>query len=165
MNKFVLNALAIGALSSTLILAQGPRERTPPDQATMVAHRVSRLTTSLSLTTAQQAQATTIFTNAQTSLASSMNAMHTARAALKVAVENNDQNGILAQANQIGSLTAQQVEAQSKAEAAFYATLTADQKTAYAAAGPGHMGPGFGGPGGPGPNGFGGRGARSQTQQ
>ena len=59
--------------------------------------------------------------------------------------------------------TAQNMAANSKAEAAFYQILTGDQKTAYDEARPGRgmMGPGMGGPGmgGPGPGRMGPRGA------
>jgi Spy/CpxP family protein refolding chaperone len=116
------------------------------------------------LTTAQQTEATTIFTTEQTALSALLTSMQTARTALQTAVQNNDLTGITTQATQIGSLTTQQVEAQGKAGAAFYAILTTDQQTKYGQlqsigiGGPGGPG-GFGGPdggrGGPGPFGGG----------
>jgi Spy/CpxP family protein refolding chaperone len=142
---------AFTALSASFLFAQ----RTPPTAAEMTANRVARLTTLLSLTTAQQAQATTIFTNEQTSESSLQTSLQTARAALKTAVQKNDLNAISSQAVQIGSLTTQQVEIQAKAEAAFYAILTADQQTRYNDRPAG--GPRGGGFGGPGPARFGGR--------
>jgi Spy/CpxP family protein refolding chaperone len=142
--------LAFTTLSASVLFAQ--RSGTPPTPAEMIANRVARLTTLLSLTTAQQAQATTIFTNQQTAESSLVSSMQAARTALKTAVQANDLTGIVTQATQIGSLTAQQVEIQAKAEAAFYAILTADQQTKY------NQRP-FGGPGGPrGGGGFGGPG-------
>lgn len=130
----------------------------------MATHQVTRLTTLLTLTAAQQAQATTIFTAEATANSTTMASMRTARTALKTAVEANDQAGIATQASQIGSLTTQQVSDQAKAQAAFYAILTADQKTKYdSLGGPG----GFGGPGGPGggPAGFRGAARRGPPAQ
>ena len=49
---------------------------------------------------------------------------------------------------QIGTLSGLALAAQSKADAAFYALLTAEQRTRYEAVG--NRGPGGRGPGGPG---------------
>jgi hypothetical protein len=57
--------IAAGALFAVVLMAQQPFG-TPPDPATMVQNRIARLTTQLSLTTAQASQATTIFNNALT---------------------------------------------------------------------------------------------------
>ena len=142
---------AFTALSASFLVAQ----RTPPTAAEMIANRVARLTELLTLTTAQQSQAATIFTNEQASESTIRTSMEAARAALRTAVQSNDVGGIVTQAAQIGALTTRQVESQAKAEAAFYAILTVEQKTKYderPSGGPG----GRGGPRGPG--GFGGRG-------
>lgn len=152
MTRRVLNFVAVASLSISFLLAQpaGP-PRTPPTPAEMSARHLSRLTTLLNLTTAQQADATTIFTNSQTVLSPVMANMKTARTALQAAVQKNDVGGIMNAATQIGSLTTQEVEVQAKAEAAFYALLTPDQKTklnelhssGFGGRGPG--GPGHGG--------------------
>jgi Spy/CpxP family protein refolding chaperone len=117
----------------------------------MVANRVARLTTLLTLTTAEQAEATTIFTTEQTAVSALMTSMRTARTALKTAIQKNDQAAIATNATQIGSLVTQEVQAQATAEAAFYAILDATQQTKFSEL----NGPGFGGPGG-----FGGLGGR-----
>jgi Spy/CpxP family protein refolding chaperone len=118
----------------------------------IVASIVAHFTTLLDLTSGQQAVATTIFTTQQTALQALVAPMQAAQTALQTAVTSN--TGLSAAATQIGSLTAQQVLAQATGDAAFYAILTADQKTKYtelnqpAPGGPG-QGPGTGGPGGP----------------
>lgn len=150
MKKWICSFAALGLLSAVGLFAQ---ESTPthtrPTPEQMIANHVSRLTTLLTLTSAQQTQATTIFTNEQSSMSSVQTSMKAARSALKTAVENNDTAGITAQATQIGTLTTQEIEGRAQAQAAFYAQLTPDQQTKYKqleAAGP--MGRGFGGPGG-----------------
>lgn len=98
----------------------------------MVQRRVSMLTTLLTLTTAQQQQATTIFTNAATADATVFSSMKTARQNLDTAIKNNDSASIDQLATTIGNLTAQLTSTQAKADAAFYQILTADQQTKYA---------------------------------
>lgn len=138
----------VGAiLLATSMLAQQPG--TPPTSAQIVANRVLRLTTLLGLTTAQQGQATTIFTAEQTAISGLLSGLQTAHVTLQTAIQNNDATAITTQATLIGNLTTQQVEAGANAEAAFYAILTADQQTKYKqllSTGFGRMG-GFGGPG------------------
>lgn len=126
------------------------RSHTPPTPAQQVANKVARLTAILTLTTAQQAQATTIFTTEQSTLSSVSASMKTARTALKTAVQTNDTAGITLQASTIGNLTTQEVQAQSTASADFYAILTATQQAQYNKLGA--FG-GFGGGGGFGPRG------------
>lgn len=125
---------------------------TPPSPAQRVANQVSRLTTLLTLTSAQQAQATTIFTTEQTAISGLWSSMKTAHTALKTAIEANDVATIGTESAQIGSLTGQEVQAHAVADAAFYALLTPEQQTKYASLP--HGGPdSFGmhrGPGGPG---------------
>jgi Spy/CpxP family protein refolding chaperone len=119
---------------------------TPPDPATMVANQVTRLTTLLSLTTAQAAQATTIFTNAATASTPLHTTLATDRDSLQTAIKGNATATIDQLATAIGSLEGQLLSIHSKANAAFYAILTADQQAKFDQLG-GH---GFGGPGGPG---------------
>lgn len=156
MNKRNFLSLALAMSTLTLagsLMAQTKGTRTPPTPAQMVANRVTRLTKVLTLTPAQQAQANTIFTTEATALTGLRTSMQTARTALETAVEANDSNAITAQANAIGSLTTQEVQATAASNAAFYAILTADQKTAYKEVGPQMFG-GRGGPGGPAGQGF-----------
>jgi Spy/CpxP family protein refolding chaperone len=151
MKKNALTILAFTTLSVSFVLGQA----TAPTTDQIVANLVKRLTALLTLTTAQQTQATTIFTTQQTAVSALNTSMQTAQTALQTAIKANDLTGIITQATQIGSLTTQQVEAQAKGEAAFYAILTADQQTKYNQL---HS-VGLGGRGGPGGGGFGGRGA------
>lgn len=148
--------LVTSALATSLLLAQRPGPRTPE---MMVQHRVDSLTTQLGLTSAQQQQATTIFTNAATAGASMHGNLKLAHQNLQAAVKNNDTAGIDAAATAIGNFTAQQISNESKAQAAFYQILTPDQQAKFAQhadrAGFGR-GAGFGG--GPGRNGAPGRG-------
>ncbi|MDQ6699265.1 MAG: periplasmic heavy metal sensor [Acidobacteriota bacterium] len=147
--------ITAAVFSAALVFAQGrgPRDGggTPPDPQTMIQNRVDRLTTLLTLTDAQKAQATTIFTNAFTSSQTLQTSLRTARESLPAAVKANNPASIDTIAASIGTLTGQLTAIQSKADAAFYSLLTADQRTKYDSMP-------HGGPGGPG--GFGGPGAR-----
>lgn len=117
------------ALGTALLIAQGPPG--PPDPTTMAQHRVKFLSTILSLSSAQQQQALTIFTNAASSETNWHDGMKAAHEALDTAVKNNDSAGISQAATTIGDLSAQMITAHSKADAAFYQILTSDQKTKY----------------------------------
>jgi Spy/CpxP family protein refolding chaperone len=141
------------AVAAAALMAQPPG---PPDAATMVQRRVSQLTTLLSLTDAQAAQATTIFTDAATASSTLQTDMGTARQSLHDAVKKNDTKTIDQAAATVGTLTGQLTAIQSKADAAFYAILTTDQQAKYDTLGWRGFGPGPGGPGGPGmgPMGF-----------
>jgi len=144
--KHIVNFLTFGVLCAGLALGQ----RTAPDPAKMVERQVERLTQSLSLTTAQQGQATSIFTASQTANQTVMTELRTARTSLAAAVKSNDSNAIATLSAQIGTLTGQMTANTSKADAAFYAILTPDQQAKYTPGSGGFVG-GFGGrgPGGP----------------
>jgi len=148
--KKILSACVLAAVAASVVsFAESSGEA--PSVATMVERRVARLTTLLSLTTAQQAQATTIFTNSANADAAVRTSMQTARTALRAAVQANNSSAINQNATTIGTLTGQLTASDSLADAAFYAILTADQKTkfdAIGANGPGGGRGGFGGPGG-----------------
>lgn len=137
--------ITVTFLAISLSSLSARQSHTPPTPAQIVANRVARLTTLLSLNATQQSQATTYFTTEQTApsgVGASMKAAHTA---LMTAVEANDAAGITAQATQIGSLTTQEVTARSTANAAFYAILNPTQQTQYKQLmGRGGMGAGFG---------------------
>jgi Spy/CpxP family protein refolding chaperone len=132
-------------LTLVVPFAFAQKSHTPPSPAQAIANRVARLTALLTLTSAQQAEATTIFTTEQTALSSVASSMKTARTTLRADVEANNTAGISAQAGQIGSLTTQEVEVTATANAAFYAMLSPDQQTKYktwvGAAGSGGFGP------------------------
>jgi Spy/CpxP family protein refolding chaperone len=131
--KQTISAFLLLAASA---FAQGPFG--PPDPATQVA----RLTTLLALTSAQQAQATTIFTNEQSAIAPIQTQEQTTRTSLTAAVKANQTATIDTLAAQLGGYNGQMIDIQSKAQAAFYAILTPTQQTQYDSL------PGPGGPGG-----------------
>ena len=110
--------------------------------------RIERLGTLLSLTADQKTKATSIFTNAYTSSQSIQSSLHSNRESLAEAVKKNDTAAIDQLALMSGTLSGQLTAINSKAEAAFYATLTSDQKAKFDAMP--HRGPGGGPPRGPG---------------
>lgn len=150
--KNISFAFCSAAVLGGLLLAQIPPS--PPTPAQMAAHQVSFLTETLSLTSDQQKQVTTILTNASTNESSVRTGMSAAHKALETAVEANDAAGISAAATKIGEFTTQQVQAQANAHAAIYALLTPEQQTKFknfSSHGPGGFGGRRGGPmGGPG---------------
>jgi Spy/CpxP family protein refolding chaperone len=147
MRTKLTSALSLVVLCAGMLLAQRMRPMNnggaPPDPAAMVARRVNALKTLLNLTDEQAAQATTIFTNAETSTAALRTNLMSAHTALRDAVKANNSAAIDQQSAAIGTLTGQMTAIQSKADAAFYALLTPDQQAKFDAMG----GRGFGGPG------------------
>ena len=121
-------ALLISAMVATAVLAQVSAPQTPPNPAERAQHEVKFLTTFLSLTAAQQQQATTIFNNAANSASSLHESMKTVHQNLENAVKNNDADGIDQAANTIGQLATQITSIEAKAHAAFYQILTPDQQ-------------------------------------
>jgi len=152
MKNFITRTAAFAVLSAGAVLAQAPMRANghgpgggpggdrggtttnTTDVATIVAREVSFLTSLLTLTTGQQTQATTIFTAALTSTNTLETTITTARTALATAVKANDTTGINTQSTAIGNAEGQIVALQANADAAFYALLTADQKTKLLAA-------------------------------
>lgn len=153
MKKISLMFLILIGVAS-LLIAQGPGGM--PDPATMAQRQVQMLTQDLKLTSAQQQQATTIFSAAATAQSTTQPSMRTAREALGIAVRANDAVGIDKAATTIGNLTAQATTTRAKADAAFYQILTPEQQAKLAQIrsnrGPGGPGGprGMGSPGGPG---------------
>jgi Spy/CpxP family protein refolding chaperone len=141
--KPIVKLITFGVICAGLSLAQ----RNPPDPAAMVQRQVERLTQTLSLTTAQQGQATTLFTTAQTANQPVMASLREAHNSLAAAIKSNDTASIASLSAQIGTLTGQMTANTSKADAAFYATLTPDQQAKYRPGVGGFVGGrGFGGP-------------------
>jgi Spy/CpxP family protein refolding chaperone len=93
--------------------------------------RVNFLANALSLTEDQKARATTIFTQAYTASATVRTSMETARQSLEDAVKKNATSAIESAAATLGTLNGQWIAIDSKADAAFYALLTADQKAKF----------------------------------
>ncbi len=161
MPKRVVTLCLAAMLTTVLAFAQGPRNGggSPPDAATMIKMRVEFLANRLNLTEAQKTQATAIFTDAHTASETLRTNMQTARQSLLAAVKKNDTAAIDQLAVTIGALTGQLTAIESKAEAAFYSILTADQQAQYdntrrSPVGGMRMGPGGFGPrpeGGPQP--------------
>ena len=152
--------LSLAALLAVALAAQPPfgvlTSSSPPDPATLVQHKVARLTSLLTLTESQQSQATTIFTTSQTAITPIRTTLSQAWTSMQAAVKTNAPATIDQLAASIGTATGQITAIQNKADAAFYAILTADQQAKLNA----RPGPGFGGPGGPMGGGMGGRGPR-----
>ncbi len=157
MRTTLLKITAVLALTSIFAMAQ---HGNPPDPGKMAQRHLDFLSKQLSLTPQQQQQASTIFSEAANNAKATHGQMRTAHDSLKAAIQKNDSAGIEQAANTIGNLTTQMITAHSKAQAAFYQTLTPDQQTKMNAMesrhhGMGMHGRGFGhgGPGGPPPGG------------
>jgi Spy/CpxP family protein refolding chaperone len=150
----VLLATAVCAQSTGV--NPGPPSGTPPDPQTMIQMRVSFLATLLNLTDAQKSQALTIYTNAYAAAQTLQTTLQTTRQNLTAAIKSNNTASIDQLTGTIGSLDGQRLAISSKADAAFYALLTADQQAKYDSLphGPGGGPGGPGGPGGFGPAGF-----------
>jgi Spy/CpxP family protein refolding chaperone len=155
MRTTLLKITAVLALTSIFAMAQ---HGNPPDPGKMAQRHLDFLSKQLSLTPQQQQQASTIFSEAANNAKATHGQMRTAHDSLKAAIQKNDSAGIEQAANTIGNLTTQMITAHSKAQAAFYQTLTPDQQTKMNAMesrhhGMGMHGRGFGhgGPGGPPP--------------
>ena len=143
---------AVTILLTSAMMAQTPfgvlTSPTAPDPATEIADHVARLTRLLTLTTAQAAQATTIFTNALAAVTPLETTLNTDYTSIETAVKSNATSTIDSLSASIGTLTGQIVDLQNKADAAFYAILTSAQQTTLNSSGGfgGHGDSGHGGP-------------------
>lgn len=154
MQQFFLST----ALSSALLLGQTSTTTTPPTPPTpaeIVAHKVAYLTSLLTLTSAQQSQATAIYTASVTATQDLATALQTARQQISDAIKTNNSATITTASATIGTLTTQITATNGKADAAFYALLSADQQAKLNSSRGGFGG--FGGRPGPGPGRFGAR--------
>jgi len=134
MNHWTMRTAAVLALTACAAIAQDRNSSTtatttPPTPAQQAAKLVARLTTLLDLTSTQQTSATPIFTTEFTSLQTIQTGLKAARTALTTDIESNNTSGIATDAQTIGTLTQQSVEARGTADAAFYALLTTPQQT------------------------------------
>jgi Spy/CpxP family protein refolding chaperone len=100
-----------------------------PKSAGKQVRYMNSLTALLSLTTAQQQQASAIFTNAAGTRASVHSSLKAARKALSDAVKNNDTGAISQASTALGALTSQHISNGALANAAFFQLLTPDQQT------------------------------------
>jgi Spy/CpxP family protein refolding chaperone len=137
--------LACAAIAAS---AQTP---TRPSAADMAAHQVKRMTTLLNLTSAQQQQATTIYTTAAKSEQTLHESETQSHDSLQAAIRSNDAASIDQIASSMGQTMAQMMSIRAKADAAFYQILTADQQAKFTELESEHM---LGGPGGPPPMGM-----------
>jgi Spy/CpxP family protein refolding chaperone len=133
------------------VLAQTPPK--PPSAADMAKRQVKTLNTLLNLTSAQQQQATTIYTNAAQARQTIMENGKGNHDTLRTAIKNNDSATIDQISNTMAQNTAQLTSIKAKADAAFYQILTADQQAKLSDLESEHIGPldEPGGPGGPRP--------------
>ncbi|HWE52771.1 MAG TPA: hypothetical protein VG273_23460 [Bryobacteraceae bacterium] len=125
MSKWI-PVLVLATLSSQLF---GQTTTNTPTIAEIVAARVARLTKLLTLTTAQAATATSLFTIEETAVEPLKTSLVTAQTALTTAIEANSATGVTAAIATITSLEGQILQAEATASAGFYAVLTTAQQT------------------------------------
>lgn len=133
MTRRILTTLAASALAIFSLAAQPPGgpgrgfggPRGGPGGG------LAYLTGYLSLTEAQAAQAKTIFDAAKTAAQTPAGAIAAARESLRTAIQSNATANIDSLAAQIGTAEGQITAINAKAQAQFYALLTAEQKTKY----------------------------------
>jgi Spy/CpxP family protein refolding chaperone len=122
-----LSVVILAAAMATSAPAQ--TQPKPPSPSEVAKHKVKTLTTLLSLTSAQQQQATTIYTNAAQSEQTIMQGEKEMHDNLHAAIKNNDSATIDQVAATMAQSMAQLTSIRAKADAAFYQTLTPDQQT------------------------------------
>lgn len=145
MNKFILTTMLAVMTAAIPMMAQPGR-----DSGTQGSSRLDYLAGYLSLTDSQKSQAQTIFTAASTATATAQGQLDSARTALRDAWKANRADTELDRLGAaLGAIEGQIAAIQAKAQAKFYALLTAEQKTKYDQLG--NRGAG----GGPGRRGFG----------
>jgi Spy/CpxP family protein refolding chaperone len=129
-------------------LAQTPNQ--PPSPTEMAKHQVKRLTTLLSLTSAQQQQATIIYAAAAKAEQTVRESQKEVHENLRSAIKNNDTATIDQVSNTLAQSMGQLTSIKAKADAAFYQILTPDQQTKLSELESQHRGP-LDGPDGPPP--------------
>jgi Spy/CpxP family protein refolding chaperone len=130
MRKQFVVILVLMAFASVLLIAQiHSTSPSPPSAAERAQHHLQFLTTALSLTAAQQQQATAIMNSAATAEDAAHANMKAAHETLHAAIKTNDPGAIDQAAAVIGNLTAQTTAIHAKAMAAFYQILTPEQQT------------------------------------
>lgn len=127
--KVTLTLGLILACATSFVSAQTNGARTSWSPASIAQHRVSYLTTVLSLTPEQQQQANTIYTSAAASAQSLRSQMKTAHQGLQAAIQKNDVAAINQFSTAIGGLVAKQTLDEATAKAALYQSLTAEQQS------------------------------------
>ena len=140
----------ISLIAGLALLPVLQAQRTPPTPEQMAQREVSRYTTLLSLNSQQETEATAIFTAAAGTESTLHATERTTHQTLQTAVTANDTAAIEQAATSLGQISGEMTAARALAQAKFYATLTADQKTKFAALEHGFHGE-HGGPSGPPP--------------
>jgi len=130
--------LAVVAATAALALAQGPGRGNPrgtppppPNPQTMIERRVDSLATLLGLTSDQKAKAAEIFSSAYSAGENLRTSLQSVQQSLLDAVKKNDTTAIDQLSATAGTLTGQLMAIERKADAAFYALLTPEQKTKW----------------------------------
>lgn len=124
MKKSICSLSILAAVSISTMFAQPPG----PPRGGGPRH-IDGLAKRLALDPNQKEKATAIYDTADKSAKALHTTMRTAHDALKTAVEKNDTVGIDRASLQMGNLMAQEMSIQSKADAAFRQTLSAEQLT------------------------------------
>lgn len=135
---------ALPLITALSFVSIASAQNTPPTPAQIVQHEVQHYTALLTLTSAQQEQATTIFTSKATSEASLHATEHTDREALNTAIKSGNTATIQTVAAELGTLEGSMTANRALAQAALYQILTEEQQIRFAAIEnqPGGMGPG-----------------------
>jgi Spy/CpxP family protein refolding chaperone len=156
-----ISKLPLALLAATLVFGQssGTTTGSAPTPATLAQMRVNQLASSLNLTDAQKASALSIFTTSIANAQTLQDTLRTNQTSIADAVKKNDAATIDSLSTASGVLQGKLMAINAKADAAFYALLTTDQKALYDARP--HGGPG----GGRGPGGMGGPGAMSRGRR
>jgi Spy/CpxP family protein refolding chaperone len=121
----------------------------PPSPAERAQRQVRALTTLLSLTSAQQQQATTIYVNAAKAEQAAHQSQKDVEENLHSAIKNNDTTTIDEISSTLAQSMAQLTSIKAKADAAFYQILSTEQQSKFSDLESQHLG-GLDGPGGPG---------------
>jgi hypothetical protein len=103
-----------------------------PKSAAKQTRYLNSLTTLLSLTSAQQAAAAAVFTNAANNRASLKSSLKAAHKALRDAVQGNDSGAMTQVSSTLGVLTGQKIANGAAANAAIFQLLTPAQQAKLA---------------------------------
>lgn len=133
MKKAVLTLITAGLIAAPVVFARVDNSKAAnhrPNIAERVDHRVAYLTTVLSLTSAQQEQAKTIFMNAANASSAVFANMKMERQSLSKAVSGNEPASSIAKiSDAIGNDAGKLVANRAMASEQFRKILTAEQQT------------------------------------
>ena len=133
MKKAVLTLITAALIAAPAAFARVDHAKAAnhrPNVAERVDHRVAYLATVLSLTSAQQEQAKTIFMNAANANSTVFANMKTERQSLSKAVSGNEPAGTIAKiSDTIGNDAGKLVANRAMASEQFHKILTAEQQT------------------------------------